>query len=330
MIKPTMDTSDLEATARKFIYDEKDKTCKSCLKPMESTSAFLRHVGHKELCLLFYGHDYIQAIRTESRRMSKRVWAWANAKDQKAKPRKDRRKIHVPNTVKLSEPGRAFGSVFRRVFDPAWKDAKEWISKEADKLFLLSDDKIVEALDEAFDVGLSNAVQYPKDPWKAKSHKLEDEEGWDEKDDLDFAFSMIESTYDQKIDILNSLNTFNWKTWKTKAVSDRLYDFALNKAFLTLYNEEQIKGWLEPAKDATLDEMFLNLIVNGYFDDAEKYLESRLESFFHGAKHNKVNEKAKEAHLDIQMKILIHDILQKKILSICRLEYPSLENKETN
>ena len=323
--------SDLRVTARKFIYDEKDKSCKSCLKPLETTADFLRHVGHKELCLSFYGKDYVQAIRQESRRISKRNWAYANEEKTGPKKSSNRKKTHVPNKVKLSEPGRAFGSVFRRVFDPAWNEAKEWIAKEGDKLFLLSEEKVVEVLDEAFDVGLSNAIQYPTNPWKAKLHKVEDEEGWDEQNDLDFAFSMIESAYDQKIDILNSLNTFNWKTWKTKAVSDRLYDFSLNQAFLALYNEEQIKGWLEPAKDATLDEMFLDLIVNGYFDinykidDEDDYLESRLETFFHGTNNNKVNEKAKEAQLDIQMKTLLHDILQKKILYHCNLKYPSLQ-----
>ena len=103
-------------TACQFIYGEKDKTCKSCLKPLKTTEAFLRHVSHKELCLSFYGEDFIQAVRNESRKESKRKWAEANEELVKAKTPK--KSYYVPNKVKFSETGRAFGRVFRSVFNP--------------------------------------------------------------------------------------------------------------------------------------------------------------------------------------------------------------------
>ena len=314
-------------TACQFIYGEKDKTCKSCLKPLKTTEAFLRHVSHKELCLSFYGEDFIQAVRNESRKESKRKWAEANEELVKAKTPK--KSYYVPNKVKFSETGRAFGRVFRSVFNPTWKNAKAWLEEEGDRLFLLRDEKVAEILDEAFERGLSDAITNGLDLPGRNKPALEDEEDYDENDDLDYAFSMIELRYNSQIDLHNSLDTFSWIRAHVKRVSDRLYDSSLNKAFLKFFDEDQYRAWLMDATDYALDEIFLNLIPNGYFkDDLEpKDLEQSMSCTFGKLRDENIAKKAEKDHVQTQIKSLLLDILKKKIKLNCQLEY-SANNEE--
>ena len=320
-------SSELRIEASRFIFGEKDKTCKSCLRPMKTTEEFLRHVSHKQLCLLFYGHDFIQAVRSEARKESKRKWAQAN--EDSVKPKTPRRKSHVPNKVKFSETGRAFGRVFRSVFDPTWKDAKEWLQKEGDKLFLLSDEKVAKILDEAFEQGVSDAICNGNPNWPLIWVGPE-EEDYDENEDLDYAFSMIESRFNSQIQS-NNLDEIYW--WKDqgpiKWVSDRLYDFSLNKAFLKFFDEDQYKAWLMDATDTALDEVFLNLIANGYFKEGleDKDLEQSMACTFTTLLHENIAKKAEKDQIQTQIKSLLLEILKKKIRLNCKLEY-SVTNEE--
>ena len=231
----------------------------------------------------------------------------------------------MPNKVKFSETGRAFGRVFRSVFNPTWKDAKEWLVKEGEKLFLLSDEKVADIIDEAFEIGLSDAITngHPLTAIIRNQSEQEDEEDYDEKDDLDYAFSMIESHFNKQIQKRNSTETNWWIESRIKWVSDRLYDFSLNKAFLKFFDEDQFKAWLEDATDAALDEIFLNLIVNKYFkeDLEEKDLEQSMAVTFGTLLHEDIARKADKEQIPTKIKSLLCDILKKKIRFNCRLEY---------
>ena len=314
--------SDMDVTARQFIYGEKDKTCKSCLRPMKTTEEFLRHVSHKQLCISFYGEDFIQAVRNEQRKESKRKWAEANEELIKAKTPK--KSYYVPNKVKFSETGRAFGRVFRSVFNPTWEDAKEWLKKEGDKLFLLRDEKVADILDEAFERGVSDAIQNGNPLTRILNpSEWQDDEDYDENDDLDYAFSMIESRYNSQIKFHNGCDTFSWKTETIKRVSNRLYDSSLNKAFLKFFDEGKYKAWLMDATDYALDEIFFNLIVNNYFkeDLDEKDLEQSMACTFGTLLHENIAKKAEKEQLQTQIKSFLCDILKKKIRFECNLEY---------
>ena len=106
---------------------------------------------------------------------------------------------------------------------------------------------------------------------------------------------------------------------------DRLFDYSLNKAFLSLYDEEQFKDWAKNAKDAALDEVFLKLLPNQYFDMYDndlKGLERSLEDKCFVILYEEVEKKAEEHGYKTKINQCLNEILQKRFKFNCNLDYP--------
>ena len=140
---------------------------------------------------------------------------------------------------------------------------------------------------------------------------------------MDYAFSKIETHFDRFNG--NGGKVYDWHKRKHRDVFDRLFDFSLNKAFLSLYDEEQFKDWTEKAKDAALDEVFLKLLPNQYFDKYGNDLdlfECSLENKCYGILYEEVEKKAEEHGYKTKMNQCLNEILQKRFKFNCNLNYP--------
>ena len=310
-------SSDQPLTVFGIIYGNESKNCKKCYKTMDNAATFLRHVSHRKECLFDYGVDFIEEVRKEARKKSKNDWAEANSESVKIKRKEQpRKRYYVLNKDKYSESGRGFVRLFTRVFDKLQKHAEQWLKDESRKLFLLSSDKVDKAIDEAFDEGLSDATREEDRDFHGENKG---------NADLDYAFSKIEKCFDRKVACDNGDEVYHWHERKRKYVFDRLFDYSLNKAFLSLYDKEQFKDWTENAKDAALDEVFLKLLPNQYFDKYDndlKGFESNLEYTCYGIVYQEVEKKAEEHGYKTRINQCLNEILQNRFKLNCNLEYP--------
>ena len=307
--------SDQPLTVFGIIYGKESKNCRRCYKTMDNAATFLRHVSHRKECLLYYGEDFVEEVRKEARNKSKRDWAEANSElVKKMRKENPRKRYYVLNKEKYSESGRGFVRLFTRVYDKLQKHAEKWLNEESSKLFLLSSDQVDLAIDKAFDGGLSDAI----------SNEFRDFHGENEGNaDLEYAFSKIETHFDRFNG--NRGEVYHWHKCKHRDVFDRLFDYSLNKAFLSLYDEEQFKDWAKNAKDAALDEVFLKLLPNQYFDMYDndlKGLERSLEDKCFVILYEEVEKKAEEHGYKTKINQCLNEILQKRFKFNCNLDYP--------
>ena len=302
-------------------HDEsKGCPCKNCKKSFKTISSLLRHLSHAQDCQYNYGSDFVEGLRIECRKKTKENWRRANEENIKAKSEKAKI-YYIPNKVKYSETGRPFGRIFKQVFEPYMDKAKQNIKEHTKNLSLfLSDYQICDLLDKTFEEETSgNKVEH--ELLKEGTDEFESEEQC-----LEAIFSKLESLFQFRLEFYASVNTYPWEKARKEELGSKILPYALNKAFLDLYDEDTFKAMNEKAKDFALDEVFFKFITSDkVFDkyltedtsfhsikDFER-LENKLACAFESIRQENLFMRCQESGLVSQMKALSDEAMNKKL-----------------
>ena len=299
--------NDTKLSAVRFINENRqnedmklnsDCSCEYCFKKFENVSQLFRHISHAKMCSENYGKVYIDAMRKELRNQSKRKWFEANKESLTTSPKN----TYIPNSVRLTDHGRKFLDVFRKVFRKHQSVAQAHIEEySADLSNFVTDEDLNKALDLAF----SDIFILHLDCVKVSD---------DEEENLNVFFSHIEKTFRLKLMIGNG--SYYWKKEKENVVGIELWRYASNQAFLKFYDETQFKNMLDCATDLALDEIFLKLITTDqYFEEdiSNKELEMKLESIFHELVRDEVEKRSEEIDIIPKLDQLMEEIMKKRV-----------------
>ena len=75
--------------------------CESCLQDFEANGSLLRHISHREPCLIHYGERF-EKIKYDARTNSKRKWKQSNSAQFKAEYEENKYDIKIPQKRKKS------------------------------------------------------------------------------------------------------------------------------------------------------------------------------------------------------------------------------------
>ena len=301
--------NETQLSAVRFINENRNNesgdsecSCEYCFKKFENVSQLFRHISHTKVCSENYGQVYIDAMRKELRNQSKRKWFEAN-KESLTTSRSSKNN-YIPNSVRLTDHGRKFCDVFRKVFCKHQSVAIGHIEEYAANLCNFVTD---EQIDEALDLAFSDIFILHLDCMK---------ESEDEEENLNVFFSHIEKIFRIKLMIRNG--SYNWKKRKSNLVGIELWRYASNQAFLKFYDENQFKDMLDCATDFALDEIFLKLITTDqYFEDEEclsnKELKIKLESTFNQIVKDEMEKKSIEIDIIPKLNQLMEEIMKKRV-----------------
>ena len=308
--------------ARRFVNTNENKRvmCNHCLKWCDNVSQFIRHVTHAKLCLESYDPIFIKEMKGESKLNSKRKWKWANSEAINENQRGAKaKKYYVTNKVKCSPEGTAFRQVFHPIFEELFKAAKEKIEAHGKEHSFLTKLDVDKAMDKAFTWGLMEEVLKESPNYGGpRKEELPDEAI------LPAVFQSMEAMYKSDTNFQSILRRIDWKRATLSRFEARLYDTALNKAFLELYNEEkieQIKKFRDESVDPALNYVFLELIVaDGYYFNDIDELGIQLEDQFNRARRAETVRRIEATDdLPSKLKPLIETILKKRFKD-CGLE----------
>ena len=298
--------------ARRFVNTNENKRvmCNHCLKWCDNVSQFIRHVTHAKLCLESYDPIFIKEMKGESKLNSKRKWKWANSEAINENQRGAKaKKYYVTNKVKCSPEGTAFRHVFLPIFEELVKAAKEKIEAHGKEHSFLTKLDVDKAMDKAFTWGLMEEVIK-----ESRKEELPDEAI------LPAVFQSMEAMYKGDTNFQSSLRRLDWKRATLSRFEARLYENALNKAYLELYDQEKIKTFRDESVDPALDFVFLELIVadGNYFNDRND-LEPQLEFQFNTQMRAETARRITATEVPSKLKTLIETILKKRFKD-CGLE----------
>ena len=296
----------------------KDVSCKFCFKVC-NMSQFIRHVSHSKLCLETYDPKFIDGVREELRRNSKRKWQAANWDDIKAK-QNQRPKYYITNSIKLTIHGRAFASVFHDIFIPHEKRARalldEFTSQKRESY--LTKDEMGEVVDKTFAETFTTLHDMYDVARKLKSEhekylSIENPIEKSEEEILQAFFDKLEEQFKIHLTIKSGDHLYWLKRRIEDDVFKGLHDFSLNRAFHDFYEEDTIKDAFNDAENISMDEVFLVLVTTeNYFDD-EKDLEEQLEASFKSILEREYSLRLRDLGFHEKMNNLMRTILQKKL-----------------
>ena len=304
--------------ARRFVNTNENKRvmCNHCLKWCDNVSQFIRHVTHAKRCLESYDPIFIKEMKGESKLNSKRKWKWANSEAINENQRGAKaKKYYVTNKVKCSPEGTAFRHVFHPIFEELFKAAKEKIEAHGKEHSFLTKLDVDKAMDKAFTWGLMEEVLK-----ESPSYGGPRKEELAEEAILPAVFQSMEAMYKGDTNFQSSLRRLDWKRATLSRFEARLYENALNKAYLELYDQEKIKTFRDESVDPALDFVFLELIVadGNYFNDRND-LEPQLEFQFNTQMRAETARRITATEVPSKLKTLIETILKKRFKD-CGLE----------
>ena len=145
--------------------------CEECLQEFETNGSLLKHISHREICLLHYGSDRFDQMKFESKLASKRKWKQAQSDKHKIEYEKNRydtknankrkkseenpyRYSYVPVAVRNTFEGKSFIELFKFLFEMKRSEMLEKFSKS------LKDKFNDETIDKALDIALTDCDQY--------------------------------------------------------------------------------------------------------------------------------------------------------------------------
>ena len=304
---------EIDRSAVRFVYENIDKSCscENCLKTFENVSALFRHISHAKSCSNHYGKVYVDAMRKELRLNSKRNWFNANRDSINVEKKKS---YYFPHSKRQTKEGRAFETVLRPIFYEFRSLAKKHIEEYGnDKANFISDEDVDKALDKTFDF----------EDWELHwdmpgSHTLEGmKELENEEDNLNLYFTALEKRFKCSLDSFDVINkSYYWGKHQQNKIGSELWTYCSNRAYLTIFNEEEFKQMLMNSQEFALDEVFFKLIVTeGYFKDDLSYteLEKKLEQAYHGLAREKLLKESEANGISFKLRLLMKEILKKRI-----------------
>ena len=254
--------------------------CSHCDRSFENIHQFVRHVTHSKECKANYEPSLIQDFKTIARQATKRKWYHDQAHGPngdrfKAMRKKNRKTVHVPNSVKWSASGLAFTRLFKPIYQKCLDEAKLMIEKQANDQNFLTEKAFDEALDKTFS---DDTLQYI---FVLMSSDETLSQTVDEDLILSTVFERLEKCFDNVWSKKCKVHRDDWSDFQFNEVCANLFQIAQNKVFQECFEEFKFKSvTYSQAIDNTLDEIFLKLTTTeGYFDD-EKDLERQMSTVF--------------------------------------------------
>ena len=306
--------------AARYVNQNKDKSCSCeyCLKTFETVSALFRHISHAKSCSSHYGKVYVEGMRKELRINSKRKWSEANRDSIKNAPKK---KYYFPISDRLTNEGQAFQNIFRNIFQDFRKLAQNHIEEHLkNKQNFYDDEDIDKALDETFD--FLDWELHRNMPGYQPFEGIQELEN--EEDSLNLYFTQLEKRFQNNLSSIDTANKrYYWRKEQEHKIGSELWTFCSNKAFLTIYNEDQCKQVLESSGNAALDEIFFKLIVTkDYFldDIDDEDLETKMSQTYSGIYKKEIQKRFEEMGITEKMRNLMKGSMKKRIYAD-ELEY---------
>ena len=209
---------------------------------------------------------------------------------------------YIPVSAKRTKAARAFGRVFRKIFESYRKGAEkrvEELSNEREQAFL--DDR---GLDYSLDFVFNDCIY---------STFASIREGKTEEETLQKGFDSLEAQFKEKYQIQNGFARHVWRKGIFKDICLDLYKFSFDNAFSRFYDEAQFSNMLEKSEDTALDTIFLKLIVTEhYFPNDIGLLEVKMENAFNTILHEEFEKLCLEIGLQKKVETLMENILDRK------------------
>ena len=286
--------------------------CKHCITPFNNASQLLRHLSHNKLCKSDYGEEFVEVMRRESRCNSKRKW-WEANKD-KLKTEGKIKSYYVPNSVKLSESGRAFNTVFRQVFQGYLEQARKDVKLHGEERWrFVTNEDTDTALADTF-TAHTWELDMETEMVRAKEFDGPEEEI------LQHVFTRLEAKFKFHLTFNTGSKVCRWEKRKENIIEKELFPHSQNKAFRLFYNERDFKDLFEASKTTILDELFFKLVTTeNYFNDEED-LEKSMEKTYSSLLREEVIRRSKESGLETKLKSLMQANMKEK-LYYSELEY---------
>ena len=290
-------------------YIDKSCSCEYCLKTFDHVSAFFRHVSHAKSCSDHYGKEYVECMRKELRSNSKRKWLDTNKDNIKSAKKKS---YYFPNSKRHTNEGRAFGRVFRGIFEEFRAIARGQIEEFCkDRSNFICEDDVDKALDKAFDF-------YEWELFRDEEDVNLDKELDNEEANLNLFFAAIEKRFKYELDSSNACtpnSPYCWKKNQEYKIGSELWTYCSNRAFLTIYSEEEFKQILESSQDAALDEIFSKLIVTEHYfkdDMTDAELEAKMVQVFSTLTNQEVLKKSEKNGITTKINSLMKGIMKER------------------
>ena len=298
--------SDISAARFANEHEDKSCSCEYCLKTFTNVSMFFRHISHAKICSEHYGQEFVNSMRTHLRSNSKRKWLDANKHNiKKSKPKKS---YYVPNSIKNTTAGIRFQEIFREILKEFRVSARDKINDYFnEKSNFISNDIVEKALDKTFDFTSLSLFGKSCDDITIVEN---------EEDNLNLYFKKLEKLFDQNLENFTNEKASNWKMYQELKIGNELLSFSMNKAFLSIYKEEQVNQIMEETENNALDEVLLKLIVTkDYFKDdiSDSSLEFHMNQSFLAAFKEQKMKVSEEKGLSLELREMMEEIMEKRV-----------------
>ena len=291
--------------------EDKSCSCEYCLKTFDHVSAFFRHVSHAKSCSDHYGKEYVECMRKQLRSISKRKWHETNKDNNKNAKKKS---YYFPNSKRYTTEGRAFETVFRGIFYEFRNIARGQIEEYSkDKSNFVNEDDVDKALDETFD------WDYDWELFRYDKEVNLDKELDNEEDNLNLFFTALEKRFKSNLRSIHAWDgkgAYEWVKNQRRKIGSELWTYCSNRAFLTVYREEEFKQLIESSQDAALDEVFSKLIVTEHYfkdDMTDAELEDKMAKVFSTITDTEVMKKCEENGITAKLRVLMDGIMKERI-----------------
>ena len=244
--------------------------CDHCLRSFENLQQFLRHVSHSKTCLAEHDPDVIESLKRESRLRTKKNWYQRNKDDQMMKKNNVKKatgkSYYIPVEEKATKEGVSFSRNLKRIYEECSERACKMVSTYSAKSKKLQENLqeglIEKVLDHVFEELLFKDCNEFKDDGSCDS-----------------IFVYLENKFHQEIAARLDQCKENWTDNTLHDIRDRLYEYALRRAFFKFFREDKFKNAFKIAEGICQSNDFSSLDTEVEKACRENGLQEEMKTF---------------------------------------------------